>query len=37
MLTNAERTNQADKVLLGEAADVVVPFARTREAFAQAA
>jgi len=37
MLTNPERTSQADKVLLGEAADVVVPFARTREAFAMAA
>lgn len=37
MLTNPDRTNQADKVLLGEAADVVVPFERTREAFAFAA
>ena len=37
MLTNPERTSQEHKVLLSEAADVVVPFGRTREAFDKAA
>lgn len=37
MLTNEKRTSQSDKILLGEAADVVVPFTATREAFAFAA